>query len=303
MMDMNKRIIKNINTILFGVLIFICTAMASGIQVKAAEMDAASACASVFDAKYYAKNNPDVVLQYGSDPNSLLMHYMQYGINEGRNASASFNATAYKNRYADLSAAYGNNMVEYCRHYANCGKKEGRNAKPGTVIPAAVTPEVPKLTYVASADATGYTKLGSYTTKYNAKIQRAINVNLAAARINGVVVNPGALFSYSNQILPRTPENGYVEAPIFINKQHGMGIGGGICQVSSTLYACMLTVGLPATERHPHSLPVTYLPEGMDATISGTTLDLKFVNIYDKPLMITASAENGNLTVSLWLKN
>lgn len=273
------------------------------VKTYAAEIDDMTAYASVFDAKYYAKNNPDVVLQYGTDANSLLTHYIQYGINEGRSASASFNATAYKNRYADLSAAYGNKMVEYCRHYIQYGKKEGRNAKPGAIVPTAVTPEVPKLTYVAASDTTGYTKLGSYTTKYNAKIPRAINVNLAAARINGAVVQPGKLFSYSAQILPRTPQNGYVEAPVFVNKQHSVGIGGGICQVSSTLYACMLTVGLPATERHPHSLPVTYLPEGMDATISGTTLDLKFVNIYDKPLMITASAENGILTVSLWLKN
>ncbi len=300
---MTRTFLNLLKVYLTGIFLFALLVILPGIKISAAEMDDMTAYSSVFDAKYYAKNNPDVVVEFGNTPNGLLLHYIQYGIKEGRSASASFNATAYKNRYADLNAAYGNNMVEYCRHYAMYGKKEGRNAKPGAVVPTAVTPEVPKLTYVAAADTTGYTRLGFYTTKYNANIPRAINVNLAAARINGAVVQPGKGFSYSAQILPRTPQNGYVEAPVFVNKQHSVGIGGGICQVSSTLYACMLTVGLPATERHPHSLPVTYLPEGMDATISGNTLDLKFINIYNKPLMITAAADNGNLTVALWLKN
>lgn len=299
---MSVTIIRRIRNIAIALIALMAVIALTGTKSYAA-IDDMTAYAGVFDAKYYAKNNPDVVLEYGNDANSLLLHYIQYGINEGRSASANFNATAYKNRYADLAAAYGNKMVEYCRHYVEYGKKEGRDAKPGAVLATAVTPELPKLTYVAPANSEGYSLLGAYTTKYNAKIQRAINVNLAAARINGVVVQPGSLFSYSNAILPRTVANGYVEAPVFINKQHGVGIGGGICQVSSTLYACMLKVGLPATERHPHSLPVTYLPEGMDATISGNTLDLKFINIYNKPLMITSHCENGNLTISLWLKN
>ncbi len=155
----------------------------------------------------------------------------------------------------------------------------------------------------ASPEANGYALLGTYTTKYNAKIPRATNVALAANRINGVVLNPGDLFSFTTTILPRTPENGYVSAPVIVNKEFVPGIGGGICQVSSTLYACMLTCGVPALERHPHSLPVSYIPAGMDATISGTAVDLKFVNPYNKPLMISASPDNGSLTVGLWLKN
>lgn len=269
----------------------------------AAELNDMQAYAGVFDAKYYAKNNPDVVLEFGNNANSLLSHYIQYGIEEGRSASANFNASAYRNRYSDLNAAYGNNMVEYCRHYLQYGKKEGRNAKAESPNTSVATNDTLTLTSVQAKDTNGYSLLGSYSTKYNSKIPRAINVNLAASRINGVIINKGASFSFSNTILPRTVQNGYVEAPVFVNKEISTGIGGGICQVSSTLYACMLKVGLPATERHPHSLPVSYLPEGMDATISGTALDLKFTNIYNKPLMITSSANNGVLTVSLWLKN
>ena len=292
---------KAIKRIFMYVLILLSTCMFFGIDVKAADISDIDAYRGVFDAKYYAKNNPDVVMECGNDANSLMMHYINYGINEGRSASASFNATAYRNRYSDLNSAYGNNMVQYCRHYVQYGKKEGRNAKPG--VDANVKVQAPVAVTVTPVAKDGYALLGSYSTKYNDKIQRAINVNLAAARINGVVVKPSGSFSFSNTILPRTPENGYVEAPVFVNKQHSVGIGGGICQVSSTLYACMLKVGLPATERHPHSLPVTYLPAGMDATISGNTLDLKFTNIYTKPLMITTDANAGILTVSLWLQN
>lgn len=293
-----RKIIKKL--FLYVIILFSFTLLLKN-ESFAAEISDLQAYQGVFDAKYYAKNNPDVVLEYGNDANSLLNHYIQYGIKEGRSASNSFNATAYRNRYADLNASYGDSWVSYCRHYIQYGKKEGRNAKPeantSSKAPAS------SLESVAAKDANGYTLLGSYSTKYNSKIPRAINVNLAAARINGVVVNKGASFSFSRTILPRTVENGYVEAPVFVNKEVSTGIGGGICQVSSTLYACMLQVGLPATERHPHSLPVTYLPEGMDATISGTTLDLKFTNIYNSPLMITSNANNGVLTVSLWLKN
>lgn len=146
------------------------------------------------------------------------------------------------------------------------------------------------------------TVIGSYTTYYETGVSRAVNVELAAQRINGVVVEPGAGFSFSNTILDRTTANGYVEGPIFINGEKGTGIGGGVCQVSSTLYAAMINAELPATERHAHSLPVDYLPEGLDATIAGNYMDLKFTNIFSQPLLIEASAEGGKLTVTLTLQ-
>lgn len=144
--------------------------------------------------------------------------------------------------------------------------------------------------------------IGTYTTTYDANIQRATNVELAAQRINGIVVQPGDNFSFSNTILDRTTANGYVEGPIFVKGKESTGIGGGVCQVSSTLYAAMLEANLPATERHAHSMPVDYLPQGMDATIAGDYLDLKFVNSFSQPLLIQASAQNGTLTVTLILE-
>ena len=79
------------------------------------------------------------------------------------------------------------------------------------------------------------------------------------------------------------------------------GMGGGICQVSSTLYAAMVSAGLPATERHPHSLSVDYIPSGLDATIFGNTLDLRFTNIFPQPIQIRAAADQGILTILIYL--
>lgn len=146
------------------------------------------------------------------------------------------------------------------------------------------------------------TVIGTCTTSYVDNIPRATNVALAAQRINGTVVQPGGSFSFSNTILPRTSANGYVTAPIYVSGKKGTGTGGGVCQVSSTLYAAMVYAGLPATERHAHSLPVDYLPAGLDATIAGSYLDLKFTNTFSQPLLIQASANGGTLTVTLVLQ-
>lgn len=288
--------------IVAALLAVVLVGLTPALRVEAKEYSDLEAYQAVFNASYYAKNNPDVVLEYGKDANVLLMHYMQYGIKEGRNASADFNATVYRNRYADLNAKFGDNWVEYCRHYVTIGKAEGRSAKPDAIVPAQATMPAMAAPVAPAVNTNGYQVLGSYTTKYSQKQARATNIALAAAMINGKVVQPGEMFSFTNTVGPRTPERGFVVAPVYVSGTVSSGVGGGICQVSSTLYAAMLTVGLPATERHAHSLPVHYLPAGWDATISGTTLDLKFVNIYQKPLMITTATGNGAITVTLWLK-
>lgn len=253
------------------------------------------AVASVFDADYYYACYPDLALSIGQDYNGLLNHFVTAGIYEGRSASYEFNPMYYRNAYPDLNAAYGDNMLLYCKHFVDTGRAEGRvgnspNAKAVDTSATNINVSLgnPQL-------------LSSRTTRYNANIPRAINVGLATDAINGTIVLPGQQFSYTNTVGPRTTARGYVEAPVYVNGEHSTGIGGGICQVSSTLYAAMKDCGLPATERHAHSLPVSYLPAGYDATISGTALDLKFVNIYEQPLYIEAIADGGKLTISLYL--
>lgn len=263
--------------------------IAPKLDANAASNDELKACSKVFDGSYYAALYPDVAASVNGSELGLLNHYIYFGIYEGRNASATFNATDYMNKNPDLRALYGDNMLAYVYHYVSAGQAEGRDGTP-VVLSEVVVPQ-------------NRTLLGIYSTEYNADIPRATNVKLAANNVNGTVVAPGKTFSANKAIGPRTTANGFVEAPVFINKQHAKGIGGGVCQVSSTIYAAMKTAGIAATERHPHSLPVNYLPAGWDATISGNSLDLKFVNTYDRNLVVYETANNGILTAAIYLEN
>ncbi len=282
---------KRKTSIFISMVLCFCLLWGSGTPVKAAP---AALTSLTFDADYYYNTYPDLQAALGYDYNSLYQHYLTSGLAEGRSGSAEFNCLVYRNNYPDLQAAFGNDHRAYCAHYEAYGKAEGRNAAgDGMALSGAADTAV-------SAEAAANTLIGSYATAYNPNISRAVNIALASSRINGLVIQPGESFSFNQAILPRTAANGYVKANVIVNKKYVLGIGGGICQVSSTLYAAMLTAGLPATERHPHSLDVGYIPVGMDATISGNALDLRFTNIFDVPIQIQAAADQGTLTISLY---
>lgn len=286
---------------LFGMmcmLLCLVVVLSNPTEAKAATRAERNAYRAVFDADYYYETYSDVAAACGNNEAALFNHFVNFGVKEGRSASASFNPQAYRQRYADLQQAFGSDMAAYCKHYVNYGSKEGRN---GSADGQTVVRPTETTATTATQQVSG-NQIGSCTTSYVDNIPRATNVELAAQRINGVVVQPGQSFSFSATILPRTAANGYVVAPIYISGQRGEGRGGGVCQVSSTLYAAMVSAGLPATERHAHSLPVDYLPEGLDATIAGNYLDLKFTNTFAQPLLIQAQAEGGTVTVSLVLQ-
>ena len=231
---------------------------------------------AVFNADYYYDQNPDLQAVIGKDSESLFRHFIHTGIREGRSGNEQFNLKAYVYYNPDLLDAYKTDLAAYCRHYETLGKAEGR------------------LSLFSSQERS---VIGFYHTDYDKTLPRASNIHLAASRINGLVLQPGERFSFSQAVLSRTPENGYVMAPAI----GGMEYGGGICQVSSTLYAAMCHALLPATERYPHSSRISYMPEGLDATISEGHKDLTFINPYDKPLTIVAAPDETGLTVSLLL--
>ena len=143
-------------------------------------------------------------------------------------------------------------------------------------------------------------KISSYSTNYLPGIGRAKNVELAASKINHTILMPGEQFSYAKKVSPVTIENGYVNSTVFFNGRPVPGVGGGICQVSSTLYNAHLLAGIVATERRNHSLPVSYVPLGQDATMVDYSVDLKFINTLDYPIYISTYAAYGSLTVELW---
>lgn len=142
--------------------------------------------------------------------------------------------------------------------------------------------------------------VASYTTYFNrADLGRNKNIELSARAIHNVIVGSGDYFSFNTIVGPRDEANGYQPAPEIINKKVVMGIGGGICQTSSTLFNAVDQIPIKYVERHHHSLDVGYVPKGRDATVSYDTLDFRFQNSNDVPFLIKASYGENSLTIEI----
>lgn len=143
-------------------------------------------------------------------------------------------------------------------------------------------------------------KISTYTTTYGSGGGRGKNVELAAKKIDDVILMPGDEFSYEKAIGDITLEAGFFYAPVISNGQLKDGVGGGVCQVSSTLYNTQLKAGILPTERRNHSKAVSYVPRGLDATLATGSIDYKFKNTHDYPIVINTKAGNGKLTIEFW---
>ncbi len=144
-------------------------------------------------------------------------------------------------------------------------------------------------------------QISSYTTSYSSSAAgRKYNVGFAASKINGAVVMPGETFSYNKEVGPVTANAGFKNAGIYVGNKVEDGIGGGLCQVSSTLYQAALHSNMNIAQRRNHSMAVSYLAPGMDAVVYGTVLDLKFTNPYPNPVYISAYGDNSKLNITLY---
>lgn len=143
-------------------------------------------------------------------------------------------------------------------------------------------------------------KIAEASTKFNAGQDRAVNIRTAASKINGLIIQPGMAFSANLMFGPRTIENGYGLGNVISGDTYVKGIGGGICQVSSTLNLAVLRSGIIPIERHNHSHRSTYIASGLDATISSGTLDYQFINTLPYPIYILANADGGVLTIAIY---
>jgi vancomycin resistance protein YoaR len=143
-------------------------------------------------------------------------------------------------------------------------------------------------------------KLSEFTTEFkNATESRAHNITKAAEAIDEKIVKPGETFSFNNAVGPTTKENGFMLGRIFVNGKDGKGYGGGVCQVSSTLYNAAEELGLEIVERHKHSKPVNYVESGRDATTSYGVIDFKFANNKSYPIKIDSYVQDSSVTVAL----
>lgn len=143
--------------------------------------------------------------------------------------------------------------------------------------------------------------IGEYSTSFKGSSKNRIeNIKLSANAINNKLVLPGEEFSYNKATGPRTAEYGYKEANVIIGGELTPDVGGGVCQTSTTLYNALLLADLTITERHHHSIPVSYVPIGQDAAVAYGYLDLKFKNSFDFPVLLHTKVSGDRLYVYVY---
>lgn len=178
-------------------------------------------------------------------------------------------------------------------------KQELESAKPGTTV------EIPFITLPPEITANGLKEmlfrdeLSTYTASSESDSNRDVNLALACKAIDGLVLNPQQVFSYNDALGERTAAKGYKPGKSYSGNETVYTIGGGICQVSSALYYCAMVADLEILMRNNHGFAPSYMPLGMDATVSWGSLDFRFRNNMDYPIRIEAEASEGNVTISI----
>jgi vancomycin resistance protein YoaR len=158
----------------------------------------------------------------------------------------------------------------------------------------------PKRT-TAQARAMGISGIvGSYETFFGGIANRIHNVELVAHLVDGTLIAPGATFSFNATTGARTAEKGFVAAPVIINGELQTGLGGGVCQVSTTVFNAAYVAGLPITQRTNHALYISHYPLGRDATVNYPDTDLKFVNDTPHWLLLRTFVTSSSLAVNLY---
>ena len=159
--------------------------------------------------------------------------------------------------------------------------------------------EAPRLTEAAARAQASL--LASFTTYFSAEnAPRAHNIALAAEKLNGTVLEAGEILSFNKRVGPRTAKNGFLEAPVIKGGEYVPGLGGGVCQASTTLYNAALLAGMAIKEYHPHSLASGYIEPSFDAMVSGASCDLKIKNALAGRVYLVCRSGKGWLRVSVY---
>lgn len=139
-----------------------------------------------------------------------------------------------------------------------------------------------------------------YTTYSNSSIERKHNIALAVKSLNNTFIDVNGEFSFNRVVGARTEKRGYKLAKIIVGGKFVDGVGGGVCQVSTTLYNAVLLSGLKILEYHPHSLPVSYVAPSFDAMVNSSFADLKFLNVTKNPIIIKAYADGERVKIEIY---
>jgi vancomycin resistance protein YoaR len=142
--------------------------------------------------------------------------------------------------------------------------------------------------------------VAAYTTYYGGDANRVHNVQLVSHLVDRHLVAPGETFSFNQTTGERSADKGFREAPVIINGELKTGLGGGVCQVSTTVFNAAYEAGLPITERTNHALYISHYPQGRDATVNYPDIDLKFINDTGHWLLLRTWVGSSSLTVALY---
>ncbi len=205
-------------------------------------------------------------------------------------------AIAYKNSRIEISEDVAGRSMDIDINKELVENQLGK--RKFTDIPLEVEKVEPDITYGEVKDINGVVS-EFHTTFSLSDVNRSDNIRLACTKLNGTILKPGEAFSMNEALGPRTTKNGYKEAPVIFKNELVPGTGGGICQVTTTLYDTVLKSKLEVLERSPHSMPLGYVQPGQDATIAEGSIDFKFRNDRDYPVCITASVKGNTIGIQM----
>lgn len=177
-------------------------------------------------------------------------------------------------------------------------QKQMEEAEPGSTLVIRMGELEPEATTQVIEEELFGVELFAHSTEYVINANRTKNLTLACEAIDGTILNPGDEFSFNNIVGERTSAKGYLPATVYNGGLSVEELGGGVCQVASTIYYCTLHLDLEQVHREPHAYVVTYVPKGMDATIYWGKIDYKFKNTLDFPIRILANTDNGCVNIT-----
>lgn len=237
-------------------------------------------------------------------------------VESGAYGTATLNLTEIPPDYPDVTEAYNALVCDPTTPYyyngvvyeGSCGYSLDWDtaaqlvdaAAYGEMVSIPMTEIPPELTAAEVEAVLFRDKLSSYSTPHTADAGRTTNLKLACQAINGTVLNPGETFSFNGTVGQRTADKGYQEAIVYVGTKSVGEVGGGICQVASTIYDAVLYADLEVTQRAPHTFIVTYVPGGLDATVYWGSQDFCFRNDTDYPVAIYANVSGGYVNISIW---
>jgi len=173
-------------------------------------------------------------------------------------------------------------------------------AAPGSQVVIQMEELEPEITKLELEKELFGTSIFTKSTVYVNNSNRTNNLRLACEALNGTILNPGDVFSFNDIVGERTAAKGYLPATVYSGGKSLEELGGGVCQVASTIYYVTLHMDLEQVEREPHMFAVTYVDLGMDATIYWGSLDYKFKNTLDYPIKLQANVDGGTCNITFW---